>query len=519
MEKSFCNYGLQNGVKRRRRMGEVKIRNVKRKLAFLLTAAMIFGMNMAAYASETQAGSAGISRRLEAEGADLAAKGEKKRIIAYTNRRYDQEKFEFYSDEEHPVVSLAEGPVLTGNTSRDTKLVDTENILSGQFDSFSLQVGEDEEADELTISVKLGAWGYYLRDKETGEIIYVTGNVETWESERSVTIKVKNEVDEFTFNRGLMADKTSVGRGRETAVRMRCQWVYNQDKFTPYSDTDGHSWYLGMKNCTVSGNTCEGTRIEDRKDYSNTRYLVVDEEEKADELTITMECGNWHYWVKDKVTNELIRIYGDDSETFTMTIKVGEETAEDTGYDADSAEKAGEIENERNTYEQPSVEVPSDKVTGQDGKTAVSTVGGVYRASNVAGIAVLTPREQVETAAGIQNSESGENVRFYVCNSVNGTAKTILEQAAVQAGRNVITTLNMDMYVISAEGKVNKVGTASSKIRIVIGLPERCRNTEQEYRIGIMGEDGKFYQLEDLDNDKGTITIETDKFGIMALMG
>ena len=33
-----------------------------------------------------------------------------------------------------------------------------------------------------------------------------------------------------------------------------------------------------------------------------------------------------------------------------------------------------------------------------------------------------------------------------------------------------------------------------------------------------MGEDGKFYQLEDLDNDKGTITIETDKFGIMALM-
>ncbi len=374
-------------------MRAVKIKSVKRKLALLLTTAMLFGMNMAAYASETQADVAGISTRLETE--------------------------------------------------------------------------------------------------------------------------------EFSFNRGLTADKVSVGRGGETAVKMKCQWVYNEDRYAPYSDRDGHSWYLGMESCTVSGNTCERTRIENRHDYSNTRYLVVDEEEEADELTITMECSNWHYWVKDKVTNELLRISGDNPETFTMTIKVGEEASDNTGDDAadtDEINGTGGTDNEENIYEQPSMEVFSNQVTGQDGKTIVSTVGGVYQASNVAGVAVLTPKEQVEAAVGIQASESGQNVRFYICNSINSTAKSALEQAVSQAGRNVVTTLNVDMYVISREGKVSKAGTASSKIRIVIGLPERCRNTGREYRIGMMGEDGIFYQLEDLDNDRGTITIETDKFGVMALM-
>ena len=32
-------------------------------------------------------------------------------------------------------------------------------------------------------------------------------------------------------------------------------------------------WALGIADCTVSGNTCPGTRIEDRGDYANTRYL------------------------------------------------------------------------------------------------------------------------------------------------------------------------------------------------------------------------------------------------------
>ena len=52
----------------------------------------------------------------------------------------------------------------------------TESIEGGNFGSFVLQIGEDERAEELTISLKLGEWGFYLREKETGEIFHVTGD-------------------------------------------------------------------------------------------------------------------------------------------------------------------------------------------------------------------------------------------------------------------------------------------------------------------------------------------------------
>ncbi len=499
------------------------MKKMKRKIAMLLSVMMFLTMNMAAYAAQEQQTAGGnpevsVHRWMEADRSALAVRGEEKKIVAREVRIYDENKYELCNDQEHPVTSAARDAVLSGNTSENTKLVGTESIEGGNFGSFVLQIGEDERAEELTISLKLGEWGFYLREKETGEIFHVTGD--DGGGEKLLTVQVKEQASEFSVDRKLKADSASVGRGEETAVRMHLSWNFDADRYEAYSG-DGYFWNLGIKNCTVSGNTCEKTRIEHRSGAANTRYLVVGEEEGAEELYVTMECAGWSFYVQDKLTGEIFYVYGDESVTLMTVIKVGEQSSGDGTGSTESLPDAvySETESAETGNAVSPQEAPSNVVKCLNG-AVTSTVGGVYEATAVAGVAITTPKEQVEAAAGIPAAQDGKraNVRFYICNGLNTPAKAALEQAVMQAGKKTVTAINVDMYVISQDGKVTKTGTSVFEIRLVIGLPERCRNTGGEYAVGVMGEDGRFRQLEDLDSDPGTVTVETDQFGVMALM-
>jgi len=118
----------------------------------------------------------------------------------------------------------------------------------------------------------------------------------------------------------------------------------------------------------------------------------------------------------------------------------------------------------------------------------------------------------------MEAASKNTNIRFYICNGQNTSKKKALEQAAAQNGKEILTAIQMDMYAISKEGKVDKINRTSAKIHIVIGLHEQYRNHENTYVIGILGEDGQLHLLEDLDMDPSTVTIETDQFGTMALI-
>lgn len=65
---------------------------------------------------------------------------------------------------------------------------------------------------------------------------------------------------------------------------------------------------------------------------------------------------------------------------------------------------------------------------------------------------------------------------------------------------------------------MNRIYNTFSKVRVVIGVSDKYKNVNRPYEVGIIGRDGTFHVLDDLDNDPNTITIETDQFGIMALM-
>ncbi len=491
----------------------------------MLIVAMLLGMSIMSHAAEVTIGLPGdklgeeIGAKLyrffaTEDNIDVIARGETREILAIDFTDYDHGKYEFFNDMEHPISSLVlkDSYSLTGNTSSDTKLIlDNYHTKWGFFDSFQLQVGEDEKAEELTVSCKLGAWRYYLKNKESGEIFSVSGDDRGELLTRK--IKVKDERDSFSFTRTLMADKGNVNLGEKLAIRLKYEMGYNEEKYTLYGDKDNAWWDLGISSCTVSGNTCEKTKIEFSEEYANTYYLFVDEEEKAEELTVEMVCGEWQYYVKDKVTDEVIRINGgkDGQEILTMAIKVGDSNS------AASESTATSSASDDNSQQLPE-NIWANEVTASNGTKTVSTIGGVYQTTNVAGVAIVTPKEQVEAAAGINTAEKNANVRFYIYNGPHTDAKKALEQAAVQGGKKVNTIISVDMYVISKEGKVDKVANTADKIRIVIGLPSQYRNTNKTYAIGMAGEDGKLQLFEDLDSDPATITIETNRFGVMALI-
>lgn len=493
------------------------MKKMKRKIALLLTAVVLFGMNLVARAAEQQIEGEEIGAKMyrflaTEDNQHVAVRGKTTTILAVSDRIYDRERYEYINDENHVYTMQANNFILTGNTSPDTKLIWRE-YHDGFFESFRLQVGADEMAEELTISCNIGFWGYYLKDRENGEIFRVIGDDRG--EIRSLKLKVKNETDNFGFDRSITAVKENINPGEETAIKMNYEMVYNEDGYELYNDKE-HSWNLGIIDCTVSGNTCSKTRIEDRKDYANTRYLVVDTEEKSEELTVEMTCGRWSYYVKDKETNEIIYIYGgiSEPEILTMNIKIG--GSQDNASSESNVISASPTEN--NDYQQPAIEIKTNEVISANGEKQVSTIEGIYQVTNVPGIAILTPKEQVESAAGIENAGGNVNIRFYICNSPNTDEKKALEQAVAQNGKKFHTAIQMDMYAINKEGKIDKINRVSSKIRIVIGLPGQCRNNKSVYMMGILGENGELCLLEDLDNDPTTITIETERLGMMALM-
>lgn len=122
----------------------------------------------------------------------------------------------------------------------------------------------------------------------------------------------------------------------------------------------------------------------------------------------------------------------------------------------------------------------------------------------------------MQAAAGITKEEG--KVKFYVCNNRDQAARAALEETAALNGKQALTTFNLDLYAISMAGQVNKIYNTNSKVRVIIGIPNKYKNVNGPYAVGIIGRDGTFHVFEDLDNDSNTITIETNQFGIMALM-
>lgn len=162
--------------------------------------------------------------------------------------------------------------------------------------------------------------------------------------------------------------------------------------------------------------------------------------------------------------------------------------------------------------------VSKDTVT-IGGKAVKSTVGGIFTASAVNGTVVTTPAASVAAAAGLSQADidAGTNVRFYVCDSINKEAKAALKSVAEAAGKNVAAYINVDLYTITKKGVVTAIRSTSEPVTMVFGLPSRISKAGN-VSVMCIDTNGKAVVMEDKDTDPKTLTIDTNVFGVYAIV-
>lgn len=154
------------------------------------------------------------------------------------------------------------------------------------------------------------------------------------------------------------------------------------------------------------------------------------------------------------------------------------------------------------------------------GKSVKSTVGGIFIATAVNGVAVTSPVASVNAAIGLTQADvdAGTNARFFICNSANKEMKAALQSAAAAAGKTVGAYLNVDLYTITKKGTVTAIRNTAEPITMTFGLPGRIANAGSSVSVICIDKDGKSVVMEDTDTDPKTLTVNTNVFGVYAIV-
>lgn len=158
----------------------------------------------------------------------------------------------------------------------------------------------------------------------------------------------------------------------------------------------------------------------------------------------------------------------------------------------------------------------NDAVTTASGERLVSTVPGNYAVSDVDGVAVVMPLSAVKAAFGAQ---PGEYVSMDVRNSMHGelAAQSIKDGIEILAANHVEAVKGP---VVDISGYLNgsSVVDLGSPITITVGIPSSFREEGFEYAIIRVQPGGKVSVLTNQSEDPATLVVETDGFGVFALI-
>lgn len=154
------------------------------------------------------------------------------------------------------------------------------------------------------------------------------------------------------------------------------------------------------------------------------------------------------------------------------------------------------------------------------GKNVKSTVGGVFIATAVNGVAVTSPVASVNAAIGLSQADvdAGTNARFYICNSSNKEMKAALQSVAAATGKTVGAYINVDLYTITKKGTVTAIRNTAEPITMTFGLPGRIANAGNGVSVICIDKDGQTVIMEDTDTDPKTLTVNTNVFGVYAIV-
>lgn len=138
------------------------------------------------------------------------------------------------------------------------------------------------------------------------------------------------------------------------------------------------------------------------------------------------------------------------------------------------------------------------------GVSVRTSVGGVYAAQKVQGVAVTTSASAVSAALGLSGSQKAAIIIYDTDEKKSYRAMESINAAAAAIGGTVVASLNIDL---GAKENGKWVTLSSGSVGLVTGLPKGA-DTNKEYCAICVQPGGVITVLEDQDTNPATVTFE-----------
>lgn len=139
------------------------------------------------------------------------------------------------------------------------------------------------------------------------------------------------------------------------------------------------------------------------------------------------------------------------------------------------------------------------------GRVVKSTVGGVFIAPNVNGLAVTTPLATINADFGLTAGQSA-SIMVLEANAVNSPKSyAVAQNAAAGLNGSVVAMLNLE-FGFRQNGRYADLADNGTKAELAVGLPKTA-DTSKTYKVLKIKEGGSVTVMDDLDNDPNTVTI------------
>lgn len=160
-----------------------------------------------------------------------------------------------------------------------------------------------------------------------------------------------------------------------------------------------------------------------------------------------------------------------------------------------------------------------NQVVASDGTKSLPTIEGVYGKVCMAGVVYKDDKNKIKQSAGLTEEEvkNGVVIKSYICESLNKDMNQKLAGAASDKGWKLLGVMNNDLYKMD-KGKISPVRKVNEPLTVVLGVPEKLRDSKYVFAALCYDENGNVVELQDTDADKATVTVSASNFGYWAIV-
>ena len=158
-------------------------------------------------------------------------------------------------------------------------------------------------------------------------------------------------------------------------------------------------------------------------------------------------------------------------------------------------------------------------VTSSIGSVMMTSIQTNYHAGSINGVIATSSYDTFKKAVGTTDEDirMGGGPVMYVADSQCGTlARELIKSTADSVKGSAVSIIEIMMFRYT--GQYNQpITTTAVPVKITTGIPVSVQSSANEYAM-IRLHDGVATILTDLDTDPKTLTFETDKFSVYALL-